>query len=356
MDDLLVKGKLNDQTFETKLSCVLRNSFYLQWELNGTYQLQLVALDDQQMDYELLEPEASLFFQGQEYLIKQVQSDYSNGLNTKTVNATHVSKECQWFRQRETRNGVITYSPADVLGFVFNGNVAGFSFEVLSSFPTKQIENFGNVSGQEALNKLIEVWPDAVIVPDNRHIKVYSRNDFEINRGHRIDYQANASDIKITYDSTSLSNQVWCIGKAKDKAEGAPDNAPIEYFFDPFLVTIPDSINKYGIHEIATISDERFTNPESMRNYAKSQLQPEPSFTIEITNDYQFQPFQGDLVRLEIRPAKFITNLATVGFQYYPPGFNDPGQPTQLTLNSTPKTILDYQNYTNGRINSKSHQ
>ena len=344
--DLIVQGQGVNQEYKAKLgmSCVQRSSFILQWEKNSTYQIQFTAINDGGTGYELLTPEASLFFMGQEFLIKQIVPDYSAGLNTKAITATHVYSECQWFRKDEVKNGVLTYTPQSIMSFIFDGNPAGFTYEVIGNFASAQIENFGNVSGKEALAKIIEVWPDAIIFPDNKLIKIYQHDSFIKNLGHRLAYLHNSSEVKLTYDSTNISNQVWCIGKTKDKAEGAPDNAPTEYYFPPFMVTNEDSVQKWtkGIpHRLPTISDDRFTDANSMKTYALSQLSPEPTLTVEVTKTTSEQPIPGEMVRLEIKQDKLTTDLETVGFSWHA---LDRSQPTQVTLNNTAQTIFDYQN------------
>src|SRR5699024_7944908 len=97
----------------------------------------------------------------------------------------------------------------------------------------------------------------------------------------RLDYRANASSIKNSYDSTAISNQVMAVGAEK---EGSDSDKP-EYYFEPFLVTDNNSVKKWGLHPGADVSDERFHDKKAMQAFAKSQLVLEPALSIEVTED-----------------------------------------------------------------------
>ncbi|USS85088.1 phage tail protein [Fructilactobacillus myrtifloralis] len=350
---LIVQGNYLENNLKAKLSqsCVQRSSFYIQWEKNGVWQLQFVAMEDGSTAYDLLTDQASIWYQGQEFIIKQLAIDYSSGFNTKTVVATHVFSECQYLVKRDVRPGVLTYRPADIMSFVFDGNSNGFTWDVRGNFDGQQIENLGNINGQDALKKIVEKWPDAIIYPDNRHIVIYQHDEFAKNHGNRLGYMYNAAEFKFSFDSTNVTNQVWCIGKAKDKPDGAPDNAPTEYFFEPFLVTLDDSIQQWTHghpHEAAVISDDRFTDPNSMRQYAISSLNPHPNLVVEVTTRDHRQPVPCDIVRCQIPENNINLDVETVSFTFYP---WDDSQVNQVTLNDNARTIFDY----NNSLRSKSY-
>ena len=312
-------------------------SFDIQWS-SDAWQLELTTTDDGSLAYQTLDVENSIIWDGEEYVIKQCIPDYANGIASKQIVATHVSYEINRIRQRNVKTGTLTYaSPEDVLEFFFNGlnDNLGFTYEVIGSFAKQQITDLGNISGQDMLSQITSTWDNAVIYPTNKDIRVYSQAEFAKNYGNRIDYIANSSEIKLTYDSTNVVNQVMAYGKTKDT-----DNDTTAYYFTPFIVNDQDSIDAYGLHEGADISDERFTDAGSMKTYATTQLTPEPALTVEVTETTHEKPIPGDLRRLEIRQDNYVTNVELVGYTYYP---LDPDQVTQVTLNNTAKTILDYQ-------------
>lgn len=243
-------------------------SVQIQWEVNQTWSLQLTAYNDGSLAYQMLESEASIFLDNQEYIIKQVADDSSSGLNSVQVTATHVYFEVQKIRkykdyidpidkdkqtdvkvlktdstksddsdntktdtnektegntttkittkttdetQQDNQNQV-TYSIQDVLDHWLKDNNLGFTYEVIGSFEKKELEELKDGTGADMLSKISDTWNNAIIYPDNRKIRVYLADKFNLNRGNRIDYLNNANEIKFSTDSTSLTNMVYCIG------------------------------------------------------------------------------------------------------------------------------------------------
>lgn len=330
-DKLLVSG-LNS-TNQEPLNYYPNGSFVISWEKNSLWQLQFTAIEDGSLAYRILEPEALITWKGQQFVVKQCVSDYQEGISTKQVVATHVYSEIQRIRQEKVRSGTLTYSVEDVLEFGLNNNELGFTWRVIGEFPKHQITDLGNCSGKDILAKITDVWSDAVIFPDNKLIKIYQQEKFITNDSRRIDYLNNASEVKLSFDSTGIVNKVWAIGKKKE----GTDNA--EYYFQPFIVEDKDSINRYGVYWGEDISDERFTDSDNMRNYAFSQLTPDPTLTVEVSLMTNEEPIPGDVRRLEVREDGYVTEVEVVAYQYYP---LDLDQMTQITLNNRAKTILNY--------------
>ncbi len=322
-----------NSTNQEPLNYYPNGSFVISWEKNSLWQLQFTAIEDGSLAYRMLEPEALITWKGQQFVVKQCVSDYQEGISTKQVVATHVYSEIQRIRQEKVRSGTLTYSIEDVLEFGLNNNELGFTWRVIGEFPKHQITDLGNCSGKDILAKITDVWSDAVIFPDNKLIKIYQQEKFITNDSRRIDYLNNASEVKLSFDSTGIVNKVWAIGKQKE----GTDNA--EYYFQPFIVEDKDSINRYGVYWGEDISDERFTDSDNMRNYAFSQLTPDPTLTVEVSLMTNEEPIPGDVRRLEVREDGYVTEVEVVAYQYYP---LDLDQMTQITLNNRAKTILNY--------------
>ena len=53
--------------------------------------MQFTAYDDKSLAYSLLQIQNHLLFVGQEYVIKQCQRNYQNGVNNIQVTATHIA-------------------------------------------------------------------------------------------------------------------------------------------------------------------------------------------------------------------------------------------------------------------------
>ena len=260
------------------LNCIDPDSFYVDWEVNSAWSIQFAARDDGSFAYSMLDAQASLFFDGQEYIIKQAEPDTSGRVNTIEVVATHVYFELSRIRKYKTYidpadadkqtdvkvygstqndndnsgddsgddddpnaqktettttegntttkttvtktdetkedsdENQVEYHIEDVLKHWIDGNQLGFSYQVIGDFPTARLEELADGSGTDMLSKITEAWPNAVIYPDNRNIRVYAQDQFYKDYGNRLDYPNNTTEVKWTFDSTSLTNEVMCIG------------------------------------------------------------------------------------------------------------------------------------------------
>lgn len=281
--DNKVKVRGVGRTEVEPLNCIDPDSFYVDWEINSAWSIQFTAHDDKSFAYSMLDAQASLFFDGQEYIIKQAEPDASGKVNTIDVVATHVYFELSRIRKYKTyidpadadkqtdvkvygstqqdddssggddsgnddsgdddpnvqktvtstTNGNTTtkttvtktdetkedsdenqveYHIEDVLKHWIDGNQLGFSYQVIGDFPTAQLEELADGSGTDMLSKITEAWPNAVIYPDNRNVRVYAQDQFYKDYGNRLDYEHNTTEFKWSYDSTSLTNEVMCIG------------------------------------------------------------------------------------------------------------------------------------------------
>ena len=333
-DKILVKGL--HSAYVEPLRSVLFNTFNINVENNSQWQLSFTAYDDGSVAFNMLSVESSIWWDGQEYIIKQFQPDHANGFTTFQVTATHVGYEVSRIRQRETKTGTLTYTVNDVLSFYLKGNSLGFTWQVIGKFDKEQITDLGNSSGKDMLDKIVSTWPDAIFYPDNKNIRIYQHDSLAVDRQHRIAYMHNTSDLKLTYDSTSIVNQVKVFGKQKENTA----NDKTEYYFEPFIVQNDQSIKDWGLHPGEDVSDERFTDKNAMRNYAMSQLSPQPTLSIEVSEVYHQKPIMAEIRRLENYKDNFVTEVEIVAFTYYP---LDKAQQTSITLNNRAKTVLNYQ-------------
>lgn len=324
---IIVKGL--HSAYVEPLACIVWNSFQVDWEKNSTYQLQFTSYADGSIGYDLLDVESSIFFDGQEYIIKQCMTDFSKGLETKNISAIHIFNEIKRVKQRKVKTGTHVYLPEDVLAFYLTDNSFGFSWKVIGEFEKQQITDLGNSDGKDMFSKITSTWDNAVIYPDNKKIVVYSYEKFVKDLGNRLDYLHNSDDIQLTYDSTEMVNQIKVFGKKKENDS---------YYFEPFIVTDTESVKKWGLHVGDDLSDERFTVKTDMEKFAKSKLVPEPSLTISLSVKENVKPIPGERKRLEV--MGFVTWVDVVSYKWMP--FSS-DQSVTITLNNTAKTILDYQ-------------
>ena len=260
------------------LNCIDPDSFYVDWEVNSAWSIQFTARDDGSFAYSMLDAQASLFFDGQEYIIKQAEPDTSGQVNTIEVVATHVYFELSRIRKYKTYidpadadkqtdvkvygstqndndnsgddsgddddsnaqktettttegntttkttvtktdetkedsdENQVEYHIEDVLKHWIDGNQLGFSYQVIGDFPSARLEELADGSGTDMLSKITEAWPNAIVYPDNKNIRVYAQDQFYKDYGNRLDYEYNTTEFKWTFDSTSLTNEVMCIG------------------------------------------------------------------------------------------------------------------------------------------------
>ena len=340
---LLVKGL--HSAYVEPLRSLLRNTFSITVEENSQWQLQFTTYDDGSVAFNMLSVESSIWWDGQEYIIKQFQPNYVSSFTTYQITAIHVGYEVSRIRQRTTKTGTLTYSVDEVLSFYLTNNKLGFNWEVLGYFPRKQITDLGNGSGKDMLDQIVSTWPDAIFRPDNKQIKIYQHDKLAVNYGKRIGYLNNTSEMQLSYDSTNIVNQVLVSGKTKEDTSG--DSGKTEYYFEPFLVTDQQSVAEWGLHPGDNLSDERFTDAHAMKAYALSQLSPDPVLSIEVTELEREKPLLGEIRRLENRKANFVTEVEVVAYTYYP---LDNSQATSITLNNRAKTILNYKSATNRNL------
>lgn len=328
--------------YREPLNSVAWDSCSIQWEVNSTFQLQFTAYDDHSLAYSMLTNESSIFFQGEEWIVKTLQPDYSGMVNTNQVTATHAYFDMSRVHQWQTKTGTFSYSPNDVLAYWLNDNSLGYTYEIKGIFTNQPIENLGNGSGTDMISKIIETWPTAVVFPHGRQIVVYSADEWAQDLGNRINYIHDTTEIQMSPDSTSLFNETMVYGATKDTDTNSDtDSDTTSYYFEPYIVKDEASIAKWGERPGADISDDRFTDKNSMDVYARTQLVTEPQLSISITMNDNTKPVPGEIRRTEIRNAGYSSNLQVVGYQWYP---NSPGTQTTITLNTSAKSILDLQN------------
>lgn len=329
-----MKSKLiiQNKDYSEPLNSVIVDSFQIDKTVNQSWQIQFNAYDDESVAFGLLQAQNSVFWEGQEFVIKQVQPTYSNDFTISQVTATHVGYQVDRVFQHNQNQGTKTYSVNDVLSFYLNGNSFGYTWEVIGNFDKQEIENLGNSNGQDMLSKITSTWDKAIVDFDNKHIKVYNSDNYYHDDGNVITYLGNSNQVQVSYDSTNLVNKLYCI------SDNGDNNQPA---FQPFYVQDDDSINKYGVFEGQPVSDNRFNNADAMRQYAQSQLQPEPTLNIQIQFNGKQDISAGEIRTLIIPDIDLKTKVRVTQTTIYPLSST---QNNQAQLDNTAQTILDYNN------------
>lgn len=163
----------------------------------------------------------------------------------------------------------------------------------------------------------------------------YARNDDMHNKIYPV------KTVTVNDDDTSTSDDD---SSSSDKES---------YYFQPFIVQDNHSIELWGLHPGEDIQDDRFKDPQSMEEYVRTQLVPDPVISIEVITDTNLAPVPGEEVYLTIpgkdslieqsdstTQAAYNTTVAVVGFTYYP---FDPSQGTDITYDNLQASILHNQ-------------
>lgn len=208
-------------------TCFMKNSFQYQYEDNQTNQLQFVAFNDGTPSFAYIASESLIHFNNDLFIIKNIEEN-DTGSELYTVTAMqYVNSEIGRVRQRNVRNGTLTYTVDAVLGYFLNdtkANPFGFTYHVFGDFDKQQIENLGACSGKDMISKIIETWPGTIVYPKGKTLNVYAPGAFKKNYGRRIVYKYHSSDMKLTEDSTNIVNQVLAIGATKENNDNQADN------------------------------------------------------------------------------------------------------------------------------------
>ncbi len=226
IDDKMTIQGLHDK-HPVALTCFMKNSFQWQYENNQTNQIQFIAYNDGSPSFSCIAIESTIAFNNDLFIIKNIEED-DNGSELYTVTAMqYVNSEIGRVRQRNVRNGTLTYTVDAVLDYFLNdkkANPFGFTYHVFGDFDKQQIENLGACSGKDMISKIIETWPGTVVYPRGKTINVYAPGAFKKNYGRRIVYKYHSSDMKLTEDSTNIVNQVLAIGATKENNDNQADN------------------------------------------------------------------------------------------------------------------------------------
>ena len=233
-----------------------------EWSKNSTFQLTFSVFDYDSALYDPLDVESSIVLEGQEYIVKNCVENFDT--NTKNITAWHVYNEISRIYKRSdlTLNNNQdnnaskdqSYGVEDLLKAWIDGNKLGFSYEVHGNFDKQSTSKFDSGSGKEMLSKITELWPSAVIYPDNKKIRVYSEDEFYKDNGRVIDFPRDAKSVKTTRDSQSIINMIRCVGGKHEVQHtvytgtgGTNANGPTEPVNGDWTPVIQYAASFYGI-------------------------------------------------------------------------------------------------------------
>ena len=326
MTDLIIRNY--EQTKEEILVGYDKGSFYENWQENETWEISftIVKTKFNELAFDLVDYENSVFFNGQEFIVKQMGVSAEGAAITKTVTATHIYYTMQDGFQYDTITG--TRSINQLLEHVFKPDSRGFTWNVVDPnkkfLPVEQ-ENFGNGNYLKLVEEILKDY-DAIVIPDNKNLTFFPRSEYGKKTEEQIRYKYNTDSVKFDIDTLNLKTQIKGFGKKKE------DDT---YYFTPITYTSKQS-EKWGIRVQSPVSDDRYTVSGNMLERLKQDLQDYPTITGTVTMKWRVEPNKGDYVAFVYEPLGVNTYIQVVGLKTYPALEN---KPPEITLSNTKKTM-----------------
>lgn len=305
-----------------------KSTFTENWQENETWEISftIVKTKFNELAFDLVDYENSVFFNGQEFIVKQMGVSAEGAAITKTVTATHIYYTMQDGFQYDTITG--TRSINQLLAHVFKPDNRGFTWNVVDPnkkfLPVEQ-ENFGNGNYLKLVEEILKDY-DAIVIPDNKNLTFFPRSEYGKKTEEQIRYKYNTDSVKFDIDTFNLKTQITGFGKKKED-----DN----YYFTPITYTSKQS-GKWGIRVQSPVNDDRYTVSGNMLERLKTELQDYPTITGTVTMKWRVEPNKGDYVAFVYEPLGVNTYIQVVGIKTYPA---IPNKPPEITLSNTKKTM-----------------
>lgn len=305
-----------------------KSTFIENWQENETWEISftIVKTKFNELAFDLVDYENSVFFNGQEFIVKQIGVSAEGAAIAKTVTATHIYYTMQDGFQYDTITG--TRSINQLLAHVFEPDNRGFTWNVVDPnkkfLPVEQ-ENFGNGNYLKLVEEILKDY-DAIVIPDNKNLTFFPRSEYGKKTEEQIRYKYNTDSVKFDIDTLNLKTQIKGFGKKKE------DDT---YYFTPITYTSKQS-EKWGIRVQSPVSDDRYTVSGNMLERLKTDLQDYPTITGTVTMKWRVEPNKGDYVAFVYEPLGVNTYIQVVGIKTYPA---IPNKPPEITLSNTKKTM-----------------
>lgn len=305
-----------------------KSTFIENWQVNETWEISftIVKTKFNELAFDLVDYENSVFFNGQEFIVKQMGVSAEGAAIAKTVTATHIYYTMQDGFQYDTITG--TRSINQLLAHVFEPDNRGFTWNVVDPnkkfLPVEQ-ENFGNGNYLKLVEEILKDY-DAIVIPDNKNLTFFPRSEYGKKTEEQIRYKYNTDSVKFDIDTLNLKTQIKGFGKKKE------DDT---YYFTPITYTSKQS-EKWGIRVQSPVSDDRYTVSGNMLERLKTDLQDYPTITGTVTMKWRVEPNKGDYVAFVYEPLGVNTYIQVVGIKTYPA---IPNKPPEITLSNTKKTM-----------------
>nr|DAF71722.1 MAG TPA: tail protein [Caudoviricetes sp.] len=328
MNDIVIANF--EKTKEEIIVGVDKDSFFTNWQENEAWEVGFLVMKTKANahSFDFVDYESSVFWNGQEFIIKQMK-DYAVGAQRfKEVVATHVYYTIQDGYQYEQMTG--TFSINQCLSHIFSAGNRGFSYEVINTngvFSRIEQENFGDGNYLKLIDEVLTDY-DAVVIPDNKHLRFYPRSYYGNETQEQIRFKFNTDEVHFEIDTYSLKTQIRGFGKKKEDES---------YYFSPITYTSPES-SKWGIRIQDPVSDDRFTVASSMSARLRRDIHDYPDISGTVNIKWAIDLNRGDKVTFVYEPLNVCQMIQVVGLKKYP---LIPNKPPEVTLSNNKKTMTN---------------
>lgn len=235
------------------------------WVLNGEYSLDfgIYRSMSNEKSFDLLQPEVLIEVEDDYFRVKQLDNRLVSDTQYKNASCLHVIFDLERNQVYSSLNNTVQIDQAMAL-ITANTN---FTYTIEGTFDGVVFESFGNEDSYTLFQKILEQYM-AEFEVNKYHITLKKRVGNDSDFQFRYKYNITGTDEQ--FDTNDLRTYVKGTGKLD--ANGTP------------LITVEyESPNaaKWGRLHADPISNETFTNEESLRNYIASTLQDTPKFSIK---------------------------------------------------------------------------
>ncbi|EPB3092470.1 phage tail protein [Enterococcus faecium] len=325
MTDLIIRNY--EGTQEELLVGYDKRSFYENWLLNEIWEVAFLVKKKSHnlVAFDLINYESFVIWQGQQFVIKEMQHFAVGESVYKHVVATHVYFTIQDGYQYSTITGRRT--PAQLLTHIFSAGNRGFSWNLEGTFPSTDKENFGDANYLRLINDVLTDFELAVIL-DNHRLTFMSKEEFGEKINEPIRFKHNTDDVKFEIDTYALKTQIRGFGAKRE------DN-PEQYVFSPITYTSPES-SRWGIRIQEPVRDERYHHADAMQQRLIRELHDYPDISGVVKLKWKTEIKKGDYVPFIYEPLGINTYIQVVGIKTYPA---IPNQPPEVILSNTRKSM-----------------
>ncbi|MEY9980065.1 phage tail protein [Lysinibacillus sp. RC79] len=235
------------------------SNFNMEQSIDGTFTVSFTCFQgSKNPGYDLLESESIVTVEGNDFRVKQ----YSNTAHSKTVIAASVFYDLTKVQRHDTFGG--NHTLQNHVDFTLNGTGWTAIIDNDIARETNYIRSFGKSNIVSLVKKICKYHDiEYLILPDKKiHFKKEIGGDYD----YQYRYKHNVSSVILQEDTTDLATII--------KGYGA-DGLTVEYRSPNVAI--------FGPLEAEPVSDERYTNRQTLLDYIKSQLQDVPELAIEST-------------------------------------------------------------------------